>query len=102
MTQKLHSLQAGGEELVDYDPRVYADEEMAETVSELDNISLPEIYFDPNMDLDDRFDDLALIGMTHQNTKTTLVQKPAKLVLERTTNYKTAAEGSWYKYSDKD
>lgn len=61
---------------------MYADEGMAETRSELDTITLPEIRFDPNMDLDNRFHDLALIGMTHQSTKTTLEQKPAEMVFE--------------------
>lgn len=92
--QKLHSLQAAGEELGDYDPHVYADEEMAETLCELDTIPLPEISFDSKMDLDDRFHDLALIGMTHQRTKDTVVKKPAEVVLEKTTIFKTAAEGS--------
>lgn len=61
---------------------MYADEEVTETLSELDDITLPEISFDPNMDLDDRFHDLALIGMTHQSTKTTLVHEPAEMVFE--------------------
>lgn len=80
--QKLHSLQAASEELGDYDPHVYADEETAETLYELDTVTLPEISLDPNMDLDNRFNDLALIGMTHLSTRNTLVHKPAEVVLE--------------------
>lgn len=107
--QKLHSLQAAGEELGDYDPKVYADEELEETLCELDTIPLPDISFDSNVALDDRFYNLALIGMNHQNAKTTLVQKPDEVELERTTTFNTAAEGGkvhgekptgWY--SDRD
>lgn len=80
--QKLQSLEAGGEELGDYDPHVYAHEAASETLYELDTIAVPEIPFDPNMDLDDRFNNLASIGMTHQSTKTTLVHKPVEVALE--------------------
>lgn len=54
----------------------------AKTLYELDTISVPEIPFDPNMDLDDRFCNLASIGMTHQSTKTTLVHDPVEVALE--------------------
>lgn len=81
--QKLQSLEAVGEELGDYDPHAYADEAAAETLYELDAISLPDVHFDQNMDLDDRFHHLASIGMTHQSTtKTTLVHKPVQVALE--------------------
>lgn len=61
---------------------MYADEGMAETLYELDTIPLSEISFDPHMDLDSRFNDLALISTTHQSTKTTLLHKSAEVVLE--------------------
>lgn len=80
--QKLQSLEAVGEELGDYDPHAYADEATAETFYELDTIAVPEIPFDPNMDFDDTFNNLASIGMTHQSTKTTLVHKPVEVALE--------------------
>ncbi|XP_075898207.1 desmocollin 2-like protein isoform X2 [Nelusetta ayraudi] len=82
LNNKLQSLEAVGEELGDYESHAYADEAAAETLYELDAISLPEIPFDPNMDLDDRFQHLASIGMTHQSTKTTLVHKPVQVALE--------------------
>lgn len=55
---------------------------VAKTLYELDTISVPETPFDPSMDLDDRFCNLASIGMTHQSTKTTLAHEPLEVAME--------------------
>lgn len=50
-----------GGELGDYAPRVYADEGDTEINYELDAINIPDIPFDPDLDLDMRFIKLASI-----------------------------------------
>ncbi|XP_041654575.1 B-cadherin-like [Cheilinus undulatus] len=65
---KLYTLQSPGEELLDYGPRVYAEENDREPNDVLDAISIPELSFDPNMQLDPRFNHLASVCMTNANT----------------------------------
>lgn len=52
-----------GRELGDYAPRVYADEGDAEINYELDAISIADIPFDPDLELDEGFIKLASICM---------------------------------------
>ncbi|XP_065817798.1 cadherin-2 [Labrus bergylta] len=70
--KKLYTLQAPGEELVDYAPHAYAEEEQnTEPNDVLDAISIPDIPFDPDMELDSRFVHLASICIPHKNTSRT-------------------------------
>lgn len=64
---KVYTLQAPGEELFDYSPHVYAEENDGEPYDVLDAISIPELSFDPNMKLDPRFNHLASVCMTNAN-----------------------------------
>ncbi|XP_060914003.1 cadherin-2-like [Labrus mixtus] len=69
--KKLYTLQAPGEELVDYVPHAYAEEQNTEPNDVLDAISIPDIPFDPDMELDSRFVHLASICSPHKNTSRT-------------------------------
>ncbi|XP_067449720.1 cadherin-like protein 26, partial [Thunnus thynnus] len=66
----LYTLQAPGEELGDYAPHVYAEEGDIETNFEVDAISIPDIPFDPDLDLDLdlKFSTLAKICMANVST----------------------------------
>lgn len=66
----LYKLQAPGEELGDYAPHVYTEEGDMKTDFELDAISIPDISFDPDldMDLDFKFNTLASICMSSEST----------------------------------
>lgn len=66
----MFTLQAPGEELGDYAPHSYADEGQAGTNTELDAISIPDIPFDPelDLDLDLKFKTLASICMLDPST----------------------------------
>lgn len=59
-------------ELGDYAPHVYAEEEDTWTTSEFDAISISDISFDPDLDLDPdlnfRFNTLASICMPSEST----------------------------------
>lgn len=67
----LYTLQAPGEELGDYAPRVYAEEEDTETTFDLDAISISDISFDPDLDMDleqdFKFNTLISICLEHRN-----------------------------------
>lgn len=93
VTQALHSLQ-GGEELGDYDPHVYAEEGVAEADYELDAMPLPDITFNQNMDLDDRFKDLALVSMTHKSFSS------AKSFITPESSYSTETTMLMYEYEN--
>ncbi|XP_053173964.1 cadherin-2-like [Scomber japonicus] len=66
----LYTLQAPGVELGDYAPHVYAEEGDSETNFELDDIPIPDIPFDPelDLDLDAKFTTLATICMANDTT----------------------------------
>ncbi|XP_076596261.1 cadherin-like protein 26 isoform X2 [Chaetodon auriga] len=70
LTTMLYNLQAPGEELGDYAPHVYAEEGDNETSFELDDISIPDISFEPDFDPDLtlKFNNLASICMPHKST----------------------------------
>lgn len=57
------TLQEPGKELDDYEPHVYAEEGDADHNFELDDISITDVSFDPEMDLDIKFNILASICM---------------------------------------
>ncbi|XP_044068451.1 cadherin-2 isoform X2 [Siniperca chuatsi] len=83
----LYTLQAPGEELGDYAPHVYAEEGDMETKYELDAISIPDISFDPDLDLDlnFKFNTLASVCMPGESnaysTETSCVMaKTASLI----------------------
>nr|XP_057907445.1 cadherin-2-like [Doryrhamphus excisus] len=67
INEMLYSLQTG-EELDDGAPRVYAEEGDLDTSSELDAISIPEIPFDPDMDLDFLLSSPDSIQIPNRNT----------------------------------
>ncbi|XP_037832818.1 B-cadherin-like [Kryptolebias marmoratus] len=73
LEKTLDTLHAQGEELGDYEPAVYTEEGDEEHVNELDAISIPELSFDPDLNLDSRFFPLASVclpdGITAQSTK---------------------------------
>ncbi|XP_042347606.1 cadherin-like protein 26 [Plectropomus leopardus] len=73
LNKTLYSLQAPGEELADYDPRVYVEEGDIKTNYKLDAISIPETPFDPDLDLNlgYRFHTLASICMPSERRETT-------------------------------
>lgn len=66
----LCTLQAPGEELGDYSPHVYAEEGETENNFELDAISISDISFDPDrdLDLDFKFSTLASVCMPREST----------------------------------
>lgn len=64
----LHKLQAAEEDLGDNAPRVYAMEGDSETDNELDAISIPDVLFDPDLDLNVKFNTLASICLSSQST----------------------------------
>lgn len=70
LNKVLYTLEAPGEELGDYAPHVYAEEGNTKSTLELDAISIPDISFDPDLDLDldFRFNNLASICMPSENT----------------------------------
>ncbi|XP_056240312.1 uncharacterized protein LOC130174495 [Seriola aureovittata] len=68
LNKRLYSLQAPGVELCDYTPHVYAEEGETRHNFELDAISISDISFDPDMDLDLRFSTLASICMPNEST----------------------------------
>uniref|UniRef100_UPI0037E90618 cadherin-like protein 26 isoform X2 n=1 Tax=Semicossyphus pulcher TaxID=241346 RepID=UPI0037E90618 len=67
---KLYTLRAPGEELGDYAPHVYAEEKNTEPNDALDAISIPDIPFDPDLDLnlDSRFAVLASVCLPREST----------------------------------
>ncbi|KAM7411541.1 hypothetical protein PAMA_021500 [Pampus argenteus] len=66
--RKLYTLQASAEEVGDYAPQVYTLEGDPETNYELDAISISDIPFDPDLDLDLKFTTLAAICMDNDST----------------------------------
>ncbi|CAK6957487.1 cadherin-2-like [Scomber scombrus] len=70
LNKMLYTLQTPGVELGDYAPHVYAEEGDTETNFELDDISIPDIPFDPDLDLDldAKFTTLATICMANDTT----------------------------------
>lgn len=64
----LHNLQGPGEELGDCASHVYAEERDAETNYDLDAIPIPDISFDPDLDLNFKFSTLASICMPCEST----------------------------------
>ncbi|XP_034552434.1 uncharacterized protein LOC117821961 [Notolabrus celidotus] len=69
LNMKLYTLQSPGEELGDYAPHVYAEEENREPIDVLDAISIPDIALNPDLDLvlDSRFNGLASVCMPSKN-----------------------------------
>lgn len=63
LNKKLQTLKASLRELGDYEPRVYAEEGNSQRNFRLDAISIPEDSFDPDLDLDYKFRNLASICM---------------------------------------
>ncbi|TDH10364.1 hypothetical protein EPR50_G00074270 [Perca flavescens] len=72
LKKMLYKLQAPGEELGDYAPRVYAEEGDMKTDFELDAISIPDFSFDPDLDMDlgFKFNTLASICMSSETLPT--------------------------------
>ncbi|KAF1390274.1 hypothetical protein PFLUV_G00056370 [Perca fluviatilis] len=72
LKRMLYKLQAPGEELGDYAPHVYAEEGDMKTDFELDAISIPDISFDPDLDMDlgFKFNTLASICMSSETLPT--------------------------------
>ncbi|XP_071332827.1 cadherin-like protein 26 [Trachinotus anak] len=70
LDKMLTSLQAPGLELCNYTPHVYAEEGETRHDFELDAISIPDVPFDPDsdLDLDIRFSTLASICMPNEST----------------------------------
>ncbi|XP_074499918.1 cadherin-like protein 26 [Sebastes fasciatus] len=68
LKKKLHAHEAPGEELGDYAPHVYGEEGDAKTNFDLDAISMPDDFFDPDMDLDYKFNNLASVCMPSEST----------------------------------
>ncbi|XP_028265520.1 B-cadherin-like isoform X2 [Parambassis ranga] len=68
MTGMLYKLQEPSQELYDYEPHVYAEEGAEDCTYELDAISIPDVSFDPDMDLDVRFSTLASVCMPSDST----------------------------------
>lgn len=70
LNMMLYKLQAPGEELGDYAPHVYAEEGDKMTIFERDDISNPDISFEPDFDpkLTLKFSSLASICMPHKST----------------------------------
>ncbi|XP_045911482.1 cadherin-like protein 26 [Micropterus dolomieu] len=64
----LSNLQAPGKELGDYDPHVYAEEGDMQTKYELDAISIPDVTFDLDLDLNFKFNTLASVSMPGEST----------------------------------
>uniref|UniRef100_A0A3Q3KDE9 Cadherin domain-containing protein n=1 Tax=Monopterus albus TaxID=43700 RepID=A0A3Q3KDE9_MONAL len=70
LNKMLCTLQAPGEELGDYAPHAYAEEGDIENSSELDAISIPDVSFDPDKDLnlDLNFSNLASVCIPDERT----------------------------------
>uniref|UniRef100_A0AAQ5XIX5 Cadherin domain-containing protein n=1 Tax=Amphiprion ocellaris TaxID=80972 RepID=A0AAQ5XIX5_AMPOC len=68
INKKLYILKAPGEELGDYEPHEYVEEGDEEHSFELDAISIPDVPFDLDLDLDFRFSNLASICMPGDST----------------------------------
>ncbi|XP_028266829.1 cadherin-like protein 26 isoform X2 [Parambassis ranga] len=68
MTGMLYKLQEPSRELHDYEPHVYAEEGTEDCTFELDAISIADVSFDPDMELDVRFSTLASVCMPSDST----------------------------------
>ncbi|XP_070824608.1 cadherin-like protein 26 [Chaetodon trifascialis] len=93
----LYKLQAPGEELGDYAPHVYAEEGDKMTIFERDDISIPDISFEPDFDpkLTSKFNSLASICMPHKSTAYStetfsVTEKRETATLTREENWKTS------------
>ncbi|XP_070766908.1 cadherin-like protein 26 isoform X2 [Enoplosus armatus] len=90
----LYSLQAPGEEQLDYAPHVYAEEGDTQNIYDLDAISISDIPFDPDLDLDQKFkfNTLASLCMpsetTAYSTKTSYAMEKQQLIQVESQNTK--------------
>ncbi|XP_068609675.1 cadherin-like protein 26 [Brachionichthys hirsutus] len=76
----LHNLQAPGVELGDHAPRVYAEEGYTEGSYDLDAISIPDVPFDRDLDLNYKFRTLASICTPSERTAfSVMTSAPAEI-----------------------